>query len=402
MADKKDSITDVLKQIQQFYQSKEYHELKVLSERMTLMNLFKKSRAESIHSAMIAWCFSNKEFQMLPESPVIFLLRLLAVNAESQKETYLSSEDKNKGGRNRFIKDDTLWNNIVSNAIHLKVDEVKTEEKTKGDEDGRVDIVILCTLDNGNKLRICIENKVDTDEHSHQCRKYYEYYEKDTSRQTIYVFLAPKYPSKLSSNHYIIISYQELLDAILYPLLEYRQKYSERTAFYLEEYINTITSIKTNKILAMSDEYKKLLKDFFNNNQKIIYAALDAVGGKEIEEQVDKVRGGTNAYNLVIDGKAQIVNGYSKLGYEIARYLAKNMSKEDLIKDFGELKATDKYYILKEDKKDESGKKRYTGEEITCKDDKKVWCSNDWRNDKVEALKTLLEDKNIPITFQSI
>ena len=95
---------------QKCYQSKEYHELIALRDRMTMFDIFKKSRSETIHSAMIAWCFENKEFQNIPEPSILFLLRLAASNAERQKDEYPND------GRKRFIDYD-LWWSISANKI---------------------------------------------------------------------------------------------------------------------------------------------------------------------------------------------------------------------------------------------------------------------------------------------
>ena len=236
----KESNLDYFKLIQAFYQSNEYHALKALSNRKTMLDIFGKPRSETVHSAMLAWLFSNEEFRRLGESPVLFLLRLLAVNAESQKNEYLNDKITIEG-RTRFFEDDNLWNEIVDNSIKVNVNEVRTEEKTKGKKNGRSDIAIQCTIDNGKKIRICIENKIDTKEHDDQCSKYFDYYNADNEYKTVYVYLSPSHPTKLSSNSFICITYQELLDNVLYPILNYKEYYSEQSVFYLQEYINTIT-----------------------------------------------------------------------------------------------------------------------------------------------------------------
>ncbi len=392
----------VLKQIQHFYQSEEYHALKALSERKTILDIFKKSRSETVHSSMLAWCFENDEFQREDESPIFFLLRLLAINAESQKDTYLNGNITTQG-RKRFFENDELWESIVSNSLKVKVDNVHTEENTDGKKKGRIDIIILCSRDKGKKIRICIENKVNIKEHDDQCDNYFSFYSKDKQIENIFVYLAPKYPQELSSNNFVCITYQELLDNVLYPMLKYKEYYSDQSNFYLKEYIRTITSIKGQIILAMGREYKKILEMFFKNNSELIYAAIDAVGDNEIKEKVQEIRKGLTKYQLTIESKtAQLIIGHTKLALTIAEYLAKKFTKDELLNKFGKLdnvKATSyKDYLVACPIKD--SKERTHKKIIKSKDHKDVYCSNQWVPDKVEALKNLLEENGIDIIIE--
>ena len=399
------SLQEILKWIQSYYQSNEYHALKVLNERKTMLDIFKKSKSETVHSAMIAWCFANDEFNRLDESPVLFLLRLLAVNAESQKNVYLNKKD-GENGRLRFITDE-MWNDIVSNSIKVKVDNVYTEEKTEGEKNGRADIVILLTAGEGKKVRICIENKVGTNEHDDQCKKYFNYYNnKEDGYINFYVVLAPYAPKQLSCNNFICITYQDLLDNILYPIQNYKEFYSEQSYFYLDEYINTITSIKAEKILAMSDSYKNLLRDFYYNNEDLIFAAIEAVGDENAKKQARDIRDSATKYILTYDGNTHEVSSHSKMALEVAKFLATKYKHDELLKKYGKVKSVP--FISKEmlyDKTTKEGKeptKRTYEEKIKCTDGNFVYCSNQWSSDRVNALKDKIvenkDEENIKIS----
>ena len=381
---------------QKCYQSKEYHELIALRDRMTMLDIFKKSRSETIHSAMIAWCFENKEFQNIPEPSILFLLRLAASNAERQK-------DESPGdGRKRFL-DGELWWSISANKIKTaQVLDVKLEEKTNG---GRSDIAIKCNVSDGvksYKIRVVIENKVDSKEHDEQCENYEKHYSKQKEQDefdNIYLFLAPREPKdKLSSNKFIKITYQELLDAVLLPMMCYKSFYSERTINYLEEYINTITSIRTNNILAMSNDTSSLLKDFFENNKDLIRAAVYSVAGEneELKEAFDTIDNGTITYHIKFPEPnlpEEDISGHTKMAYRIAQYLAKKYPSSLLLTKYGTVNNTicsDKNFILGRQIYTSKMRKLFTGNAIQCIDHNNIFCSNQWIPDKVSNLKEML------------
>ena len=388
---------------QKCYQSREYHELKVLSERKTLLDIFGKTRSETIHSAMIAWCFENEEFNRIPEPSVLFLLRIAAIKAEQQKNVGSQTD------RRRFMPDE-IWEEVFANDIRkIAVRNVNMEESAKSPlGNGRTDITIDCCFNDYDRLRIVIENKVDSKEHDNQCSKYERHYDNlNDGYTTIYIFLAPDEPkNNLSSDRFIKITYQDILDGVLYPIYASRNMYSTRTTLYLEEYINTITSIRTNKILAMSKEVNELLKDFFNNNRDLIIAAIKSVldDNDELKEKARAVMNSFTKYEVIIPGRSkEIINSHTAMAYHIAKYLAENHNRKEMIEKFGTLDNTscsDKRFILEKavvTKKNGKTAKLYTGKSIECKGGGEVWCSNQWVPNKVEKLKTLLFNEGIVI-----
>lgn len=388
-----DNMLDIPDLIQNFYSTKEYHAIKMLESRKTILDLFKKTRSETIHSAMIAWLFENPEFQSISEPSVISLLRLLANKAKEQTA--------NNQKRSEMMSD-TLWTSIITNALSLTVKSVETEEPTSSSKgDGRADIVIYTYCDNLKlKLRICIENKVDSKEHDNQCSKYYEYYRKlNDEYETVYVFLAPTIPSDISEEHFIKISYQDLLDCVIYPIQQYEEKFSKRTSFYLQEYIDAITTIKTKDkdILAMSEEYKKLLQDFFRNNEEIIYAAIEAVGNDEIKQKVSDIRGGTKSYTIsfINNNTSIIVNGHTKLAVSILEYLAQQYDSTTILREFGKIVfsgSCQKKYAMSDDKG-----KTAKNTKIKCTDNIEIYCSNQWIPNKAQALIEKMNNGNYGI-----
>lgn len=380
----------IIEQIQKFYQSKEYHSIKALRERKTLLDVFKKTRSETIHSSMIAWLFNNTEFCNLPEPSLLFLLRLIANKADQQKPI-----------GNEGFQD--LWERIILNQVSklskVNNDYAETEIQTKAvaknngeDEKGKADIVITCKIDDKDQIRICIENKVDSKEHDDQCKKYYDYFsslDNSDNFKTIYVFLAPQIPNKELSDggHYIKITYQNLLDAILYPLAQYKDMFSSQSYFYLIEYINTITSIRTNTILAMGEDYQDLLKKFYKENEDLIFAAIDAAAPEEVKTKAFDLRNSLKDKEYTIkfpDKSESSAKGASELARVIATYLAKKTKKVDLLNKWKKLtlpkgSKIERYFIR-------PSKTRVIPEEISCKGGDIVYCSNVWCEDKVKDL----------------
>ena len=153
----------------------------------------------------------------------------------------------------------------------------------------------------------------------------------------------------------------------------------------------------------MSKEYIELLKKFYNNNEDLIYAAIEAAAGVEVKEIAEKLRGATKTYNLNLPGKqSRTLNGHSKLAFEIAKYLAGQHDRSTLLHTFGQLDCTgvDKDYIMDHAKTSSAGnKKLYTGTAITCTDGNNVYCNNQWIPAKVDKLIEAIRKYGITVTL---
>ena len=268
------------------------------------------------------------------------------------------------------------------------------------DENGRADIIITANVNKSialggqefSKIRILIENKIDSSEGVNQCKKYYDYFEGDgrDGYYNLYMYLAPQKTVELSSKFFIQITYQELLDSVLYPIAKYKTGHSD-SALYLREYINTITSIKTSNILAMSDECKEQLKNLFNENKAIFDAFIDIALSDNPIYSAERIKAALNdEYKINYrdsNKKPETVKGHSKLAVAIARYLAEQFDQARLIKEFSELSfegSQEKYYLMANDIV--NGRFVKVKDPIICKDGKIVLCSNQWGKTKVKAL----------------
>lgn len=390
------------KLIDNFKNSREYSAFLDMKERVTFLDIFHKTRKETYHSAILAWILRCDEFNILSESAALLLLRLANRNYIHDGFALNGAIDD---GLSKQIKRKTLYlNDIFSDT------EVAT---ISADKNGRVDIVVECNCNykpQPRGLRIIIENKIDSTEGEGQCDKYYNYFSelsKNDNFLNVYVYLAPEKPETLSNKYFIPITYQELLDEVLYPISKYVTDYNA-SAFYLREYINTITSIKTDKIIAMNEEYKSLIYKFYNDNKELINALIDAAFSDDknkAQDLKDSLSKGTQRYLIEFPNDAEPVKvvGHTALAYAIAQRLAEDNTQQDLLQKYGTIncKGCDQAYIMntaKTSKKNGKPSKQYTGKAITCKDGNPVYCSNQWIPQKADNLISKVKNEKIIVT----
>ncbi len=312
-------LKTTFEKLQKIYSSIEYNLLMKKRSQTTYLEVMKKQRSETIFTSMLAWIFSDPDFDkggfesLLArkkgkirdskfESPILYLLRLLALKADDGQI------------------DNDLRIKIMTNELVVKVLPAKTEvstSKTKGKASDRIDLQLDCIVkDKTNfkekNLRIFLENKVDSDEHDEQCKKYYKYFtdekieDNKNSDYDIFVFLSIDVPKKLSSDKYIKITYQDLLDNVLTLILMQGNYYPDTSIKYLQDFINTITSLKTNgkRQIAMDKETKELLEKFYENNREIIeQAVLTCSDSDELKEALKTSQRDRTKYKLRYKGK---------------------------------------------------------------------------------------------------
>ncbi|MBD5265462.1 MAG: PD-(D/E)XK nuclease family protein [Bacteroides sp.] len=356
------------------YESEEFHQLESLNKKETFMQMTGRDRDEEAHSAFLARVFAAKpSTTSQTDHPVTYLLRLLAKNAQRQAET----SEPPVSVSDLFPSD--LQTHILTNTCDVEVVRVMTEDATTGDEQqGRADIVVDCKVSYHNGaspflVRIVIENKIGSHEGKDQCKKYYEYYEiKDNSiikrcsniKYNIFAFLAPVYPDKrLSSEHFIKITYTELLHSVLKLIKLHRHSYDETFSVALDEYINTITSPKSN--IAMDSEYEELAKQFFIKNKELIEQVIEVAAGDEVKAKFNDAIKKRQKYAVTYectgaDGQKHTYKfddaptNINRLGIQMVSVLAQSGKTADEIKLLFDNVFPKKDFLLeKEDKKAE-------------------------------------------------
>lgn len=300
------TFEEAAEKLQNLYKSAEYNELIKKRSQTTYLEAMGKQRSETIFSSLIKWIIDNKDFNKESESsPLVFLLRLLALTAVKQEKdedtpkVETKDSNGNKTEEKRPLMDYALRNCIQANDIVISEISCKTEEKTYSSKgDGRIDLVVECNLsrktgDDLCDLRILLENKVDSVEGDKQCERYFDHFINGEGykegKNNVFVFLSIDKPKKanITSPHFIKITYQELLENVLNLILVQANRYPEDTVRYLKDFMDTLTTLNTKgyRTIATSPETKSLLSDFYKGNKDIIDAAVLAKYETNLDSQ---------------------------------------------------------------------------------------------------------------------
>lgn len=280
MNDEKVDINRVRELITSYHKS--VSQIKRYYERPSYMGLLNVGRKELPHSSFISWLFDSATFnQGHPNSPIMHLLDIAVKRANQQ----------NKIGDNNAISislSDSIYGRLFSiSSTSCSLEEVIDKR--------RCDIIIRCKIKESERnLNICIENKVLSSEHTSQTEAYEQYYSNDENADWLFLFLTPlssvelddyfslSKKEKCTSEKFIQINYQDLLDYVLEPVINSVDKNSQ-VYFILDDYINTLRypvmedNYKKRTIMAIGEQETKLLNDFWEGNHELIELALEAM-----------------------------------------------------------------------------------------------------------------------------
>lgn len=267
----------------------------------SFFEIISKQRSETTFSAFLSWLLQGNSTMFGHNAPIMMLLDTLVRKCGEQK-----------GAEN--LIDDGLKKNIVTRKMKmmsLKVDTEKaicelaemamyngyfeTSDMRKivlGCQD-RVDIYIegdAVVNDEKKKLQIIIENKIDSKEGGAKVNKKFDLDEYTNASQTkryyigshwkndgvyqIYVYLTPHSLSSSDNidEHFIRLSYQDILDDIITPLLN-SSSLSNRSRFFLEEFSNELTfpSIEGSSVhpsIAKGTDFSQKITKLWENKYK--------------------------------------------------------------------------------------------------------------------------------------
>ena len=293
MNDEKVDINMVRELITSYHKS--VSQIKRYYERPSYMGLLNVGRKELPHSSFIKWLFSSSTFnQNSADSPIMHLLDIAVKRANQQ--------DK--------IGDDKAISASLSDSIYGRLFSISSTSCSLEVviDNRRCDIVIRCKIkDSERDLNICIENKVLSSEHTSQTEAYAQYSsndENDENADWLFLFLTPLSSVELddyfslsekercTSEKFIQINYQDLLDYVLEPLINSVDKNSQ-AYFILDDYINTLRypvkeeNDKKRTIMAIGEKETKLLNDFWEGNHELIELALEAMSyNKNLDKDV--------------------------------------------------------------------------------------------------------------------
>ena len=261
-------MENVIDKIVSFNNDENLLKLREKYSEASFFEIIAKERSETTFSAFLKWFFQGDFVKSKHSSPVVLLLDILA--QKSQDDDLKMSDAFRKDFITRKIIIDKVWvesekvvkeiaGEIVGNA-ELKPEDMLLVATNCVD---RIDLYIECLCHKDakeQKIQIVIENKIDSiqgkekdpkktlpEEYkkASQTERYFKgthIKKSDDSIQQIYVYLAPDrhVEEKDINDHFIKITYQDILDKIIVPILS-STTLSARTRFFLEEFKNELT-----------------------------------------------------------------------------------------------------------------------------------------------------------------
>jgi hypothetical protein len=293
---KVEEILDVRKSIVKLFNSKEYHELKLYYDFKGVFDILGIMRNENVHSNFFAWMLNPDQQHGLNGYPMKKFLEMLVM---SLFDCQYAKERSN-------LFPDYLIDYVITG--NYEVVDVKVEREKVIDKNKRIDIFISLSLQIGSEeaetidVKIILENKVYSREHSEQTVQYYEWaYEnfKDNC-ELIFVYLSPISNSELHGldkqqcqcKEYIQINYQYLVDYVLEPCR--MQQLPPEANSLIDNYLRCLSypsmdedSVKNGGlVMAVNERERKLLLDFWEGNKPLLLAMLNVLRDDEsIDEQ---------------------------------------------------------------------------------------------------------------------
>ena len=294
----------------------------------TFLDIMSVARSENRHSAFLAWLLKGDDFAISPQDhPIVHLL-----------DSIITRVGEKVNNQNYKINDyDQLKEAILTRDIKsIEIEEIKTE-KSLGelcvDTTGksltglpkldRIDVYIRFSIARKTKLgkfnyEIIIENKIGSSEggaptgmyaksiegkeigtefNATQTERYFRACTHNNRANkpkngSICVYLTPDLENHPSSPYFIHITYQDVLDRVIDPLLLPDVNTSDRVRLFLEEYISSLSlpayeqsddseentqQIKNAIIMAVRSKEREQLSDLWNKEYKdLLTSAIEA------------------------------------------------------------------------------------------------------------------------------
>ncbi len=307
---------ELIDEIIKFNNDANVQRLQNLYNNPTFLDILAIGRREPSHSAFLAWLFDTAANHGLGATPILQLLELIVrCSHEQHKEKEMVGVLRNA----ILSRSIAIYNTVVSTEYNVKT------QTAKGRADIVIDVRVGIPDPNISKLRVVIENKIYSKEHSCQTNTYFEYFdkEKQSGEYILYIYLTPPLmQDKASCDNFVHITYQDLLNNVFEPIL-LLPDLSERTRFILTEYINCLSipveefqgnNIKRTTIMAISENERILLKAFWEKNQQLIIAAANAISTDPNSEPEARVAAENVVEMSKKDGTKYSVNGKGSHG----------------------------------------------------------------------------------------
>lgn len=267
----------------------------------SILDIYGIARSETHHSKFLAWLFNPNESHNTGE---LALRKLLNIAVRRGLEQNNQSEDF------LWVKNTVLTSASLSltSASDVQVStESYVEAQGKKGAKGRIDVLVSNLALGGELINIIIENKIYSNEHDEQTTTYFEGINKKfPDKKNIFLYLTPKPNWEMpkvdgpscTCKDFIEINYQDILTEVLSSILE--EPISSATKIAIEDYIHCITSpsihSKIYNTMAVDKETNEMLKKFWDANQDLIRAAIDAFVSSE-EDDTNEVKDLKDAFD---------------------------------------------------------------------------------------------------------
>lgn len=314
---------DVKKTIVELYNNQDYQALSGFYNRTTVLNVFGIERSENRHSAFLRWLLDNRSSHGLGNEPIKKLLRLYAL-VMPQKE------------------DVPLQNLLLVGDYDISFSDYPTTEKTidksvtkKGRFDLWARMELIDRQNNRLKVALVIENKIYSKEGADQTLDYHNYLSSHLAEDEflIELFLTQTDAPKPNCNSFKHITYQQLLQTVLEPLLDIVVESSSKTI--ISDYIRNLGKPSTGEngkdftILATSEKEIARLKELYDRFQPLFWAALVAGNLEQVQKSLKK----DNAFSLVslLGNSGLISNVSSKASVKECKEMLSQMEARELL-----------------------------------------------------------------------
>ena len=269
----------------------------------TFFEIISKERSETTYSSFLKWIFQESVSLANEANPLMLLLDVLVKNDKDDvidgklKESILTRTLQIKSLESEVEK------SVASLSCEAKRLVNQTIQNNKGDFEknckDKVDVFIRCDIEENKKakgeLQVIIENKIDSQEgplkgkektgiddydNSKQTTRYYLGTKRDDPNVfQIYVYLTPAEQKEgPDEKNFIHISYQDLFDGVVIPLMA-SSSLSSRSRFFLEEFRNQLTYPRLtdksiNQCLALGDDQSSVFNELWDKYNELIVNSI--------------------------------------------------------------------------------------------------------------------------------
>lgn len=282
---------NIRKRIVELFNSKEYQELKTYYSHKSFFDILGIMRNENIHSNFLAWILDPKQSHGLNFYSIRKFLEMLIIAVNDCSYC--------KEGKELF-PDELIDFIITGNYEVLDVDVEREKVISNGK---RIDIFISILISTGvnysdkTKIKIILENKVYSKEHTDQTIHYFNWAKKEygSDNKLIFVYLTPASTNELLSlleqqckcKEYIQVNYQYVVNYILEPCR--KQDLPNEANTLIDNYLRCLSYPSVSEeeysnggmVMATSERERKLLLDFWETNKSLLLAMLNVLKDDE-------------------------------------------------------------------------------------------------------------------------